>query len=112
MSDQPITKYWSRKLPNPYLMEDPETALEEAETPLPEYVWLGNAKNKQWRELKAEITAERGAQCERCGRRVQLDLHHIKARRIGGPTTKDNVQLLCEPCHVQTPNYGDRTRLH
>lgn len=92
MSDQPITKYWSRKVPNPYLMEDQATTLEEAETPLPDDVWLGNAKNKQWRELKAEIKAERGAQCERCGRRVQLDLHHIKARRIGGPTTKTSFQ--------------------
>lgn len=112
MSDQPITKYRSRKPINPYLGKEGQTRLEQQEAPLPDHVWLGNAaNNEQWRELKAEIKAERGARCERCGSPVNLDLHHIKARRYGGPSTKANAQLLCEPCHVQTPTYGDRSRL-
>ncbi len=112
MSDQPITKYRSRKPINPYLGEEWQTRLEQREAPLSDHVWLGNAaNNEQWRELKAEIKAERGARCERCGSPVNLDLHHIKARRYGGSSTKANAQLLCEPCHVQTPTYGDRRRL-
>jgi group II intron reverse transcriptase/maturase len=111
MSDQPITKYRSRCLPNPYIGEG-STELEQAEGPLPEYVWLGNAKNnEQRRELKEEIKAERGAACERCGSTVNLDLHHRQARRYGGQDVKENVVLLCERCHVQTPTYGDRSRL-
>jgi 5-methylcytosine-specific restriction endonuclease McrA len=42
---------------------------------------------------------------------VNLDLHHLKARRYGGQDAKENAQLLCERCHVQTPTYGDRSRL-
>ena len=112
MSDQPITKYRSPKPQNPYLTGDWDTQLEQPEIPLPGYVWLGNAQNNEvWREIKAEVKAERGARCERCGSTADLDLHHLKARRYGGQDTKDNAELLCEPCHVQTPTYGDRSRL-
>jgi RNA-directed DNA polymerase len=108
MSDQPITKYRSRKPPNPYLTGEGMTQIEPPEAPLPDYVWLGNAENnEQWREIKAQVKAERGAKCERCGSPVNLDLHHRKAKRYGGRDTIDNAELLCEPCHVQTPTYGD-----
>lgn len=112
MSDQPITKYRSRNIPNPYLTEDWATEIEEVETPIPEYVWLGNAENNdRWRIIKAEVKAEKGAECEICGNRVNLDLHHLKAKRYGGKDVKENAQLLCESCHVLTPTYGDRKRL-
>ena len=108
MSAQPRTKYRSRQPSTPYVVGAWATALATPEVPLPAYVWLGNAKhNEEWRELKAAIKAERGAQCERCGSRMDLDLHHLKARRYGGRDIKANAQLLCEPCHVQTPTYGD-----
>lgn len=29
----------------------------------------------------------------------------------GGRDMKANAQLRCEPCHVQTPTYGDHHRL-
>lgn len=112
MSDVPITKYRSRKPPNPYLKEEWVTAVEKPESPLSDYIWFGNASNNEiWREIKAEAKAERGARCEICGRDDSLDLHHIKARRYGGKDTKENAQLLCERCHVQTFSYGDRSRL-
>ena len=107
MSDQPLTKYRSRKPDNPYLLDAWGLVYEEPEMPLPGAVWLGNAENNEhWRELKAEIKAERGAKCEICGSTVDLDLHHRKARRDGGRDVKENAQLLCERCHVQTPTYG------
>ena len=112
MRDQPLTKYRSRKLPNPYLTGDGVTELAQPDMPIPAYVWLGNAENNEvWRELKAEIKAERGAQCERCGNRVGLDLHHVNARRDGTRDIKANAQLLGEPCHVHTSTYGDQRRL-
>jgi hypothetical protein len=61
MSDKPITKYRSRSLPNPYLSGEESTTLTTPEVPLPKKVWLGNAENDEWRELKSEIKAERGA---------------------------------------------------
>jgi group II intron reverse transcriptase/maturase len=112
MSDQPLTKYRSRNPQNPYLVGDWRTQQEQGETPLPEYVWLGNAENNAvWREIKAQVKAERGAKCECCGRTMPLDLHHRKAKRYGGQDTPDNAELLCRPCHVQTPTFGDHSRL-
>jgi 5-methylcytosine-specific restriction endonuclease McrA len=112
MSDQSITKYKSRNRPNPYLVADHMTSVQIPEMAMPEYVWLGNAENNEiWREIKAEVEAERREQCENCGRRVSLDLHHLKARRYGGQDTKENAQLLCEDCHARTPTYGDHSRL-
>jgi group II intron reverse transcriptase/maturase len=112
MSDQSRTKYRSRKPQNPYLSKDWETQIEPGDSPFPEHVWLGNAENNEvWREIKAQVKAERGARCERCGTTVHLDLHHRQARRYGGHDTIDNAELLCRPCHVQTPTYGDHRRL-
>jgi group II intron reverse transcriptase/maturase len=112
MSDHPLTKYRSRKPQNPYLEGDWVTQTEQREAPLPDYVWLGNAENNErWREIKAQVKAERGATCERCGCRMHLDLHHRKAKRYGGQDTSDNAELLCRPCHVHTPTFGDHSRL-
>lgn len=107
MFNQPLTKYKSRKPSNPYLNRDAITeAVTIPEEPIPGYVWLGNADNEAWRVIKAEVKAERGAYCELCGSRVNLDLHHMKAKKSGGRDTKENAQLLCESCHIKTPTYG------
>jgi group II intron reverse transcriptase/maturase len=112
MSDQPLTKYRSRKPQNPYLAGDEGTQMAQDAGPLPELVWLGNAENNEvWREMKAQVKAERGAKCERCGCTMALDLHHRQARRYSGKDTIENAELLCRPCHVQTPTFGDHSRL-
>jgi Ni/Co efflux regulator RcnB/uncharacterized protein YlaI len=112
MSDQPITKYRSRNLPNPYIEGEWVTTLTVAEAPQPQFVWLGNAQNNEdWRELKEEIKAERGAKCDLCGSKENLDLHHLQARRYGGKAVKENLQLLCRSCHAKTPSFGDHSRL-
>ena len=39
--------------------------------------------------------------CEVCGK-VAQDLHHIKARGMGGSKLRDNIEnimALCRPCH-------------
>ena len=112
MSDQPITKYRSRKPLNPYITENWVTNIKEVEVSLPEQVWLGNAENNEvWREIKAEVKSERGEKCELCGSNENLHLHHIKARQHGGQDVKENAQLLCRICHVQTPTYGKHKAL-
>lgn len=45
--------------------------------------------------------------CEVCGCRA-VDIHHIKARGMGGSNTKDkieNLQALCRQCHL---DFGDK----
>ncbi len=45
--------------------------------------------------------------CEVCGKQA-TDIHHIKARGMGGSKQADNInnlQALCRECHVK---YGDK----
>jgi 5-methylcytosine-specific restriction endonuclease McrA len=45
--------------------------------------------------------------CEVCGSRA-TDIHHIKARGMGGSKEKDNIHnlmALCRKCHI---DYGDK----
>jgi len=45
--------------------------------------------------------------CEVCGSKA-VDIHHIKARGMGGSNTKDvieNLQALCRKCHL---DFGDK----
>jgi RNA-directed DNA polymerase len=78
------------------------------EAPLPQQVWIGNALNSHWRELKESIKAERGAKCEICGDVNNLDLHHMIARKNKGKDVKSNLQLICRTCHAKTPSFGRR----
>lgn len=51
-----------------------------------------------WREAK------RTGVCERCTAHVgarKLSRHHIKPRRLGGTSDRDNMIVVCKPCHVE-----------
>lgn len=112
MSDLPLTKYRSRTPQTPSLTGDEGTQRAQEAGPLPEYGWRGNAEHHEvWRAIKAQVKAERGAQGERCGRTMSLDRHHRQARRYHGKDTMENAERRCRPCHVQTPTFGDHSRL-
>jgi 5-methylcytosine-specific restriction endonuclease McrA len=108
MSDLPLKKYRSRSPENPYLKEDWTTTALQPEKPISQGIWMGNAENVTWRELKEKIKAERGAKCECCGSLRKLDLHHITSRKNKGKDVEDNLQLLCRACHAKTPSFGRR----
>ncbi|MGB5635176.1 MAG: HNH endonuclease signature motif containing protein [Waterburya sp.] len=93
---------------NPYSEGFGTTAASPPEKALSNQIWMGNAENVTWRELKEKIKAIRGAKCECCGGLGKLDLHHIIPRKNKGKDTEDNLQLLCRPCHAQTPSFGRR----
>jgi 5-methylcytosine-specific restriction endonuclease McrA len=45
--------------------------------------------------------------CEVCGKKA-VDIHHIKARGMGGSKTADNIENLmavCRSCHIE---HGDK----
>jgi group II intron reverse transcriptase/maturase len=94
MSDLPLTKYCSRSPENPYLEGDGTTTASQPEKPISQTIWMGNAENVTWRELKEKIKAERGAKCEWCGSLGKLDLHHIISQKNKGKNVEDNLQLL------------------
>lgn len=108
MSDLPLKKYRSRSPENPYLQGDWTTTASQPEKSLSQRVWMGNAENVTWRELKENIKAERGAKCEECGTLGKLDLHHINSRKHKGKDTENNLKLLCRTCHAKTPSFGRR----
>lgn len=59
--------------------------------------------------LRAFVLERDGFRCRRCGAtaddRVRLVIDHILPVAMGGPTTPENCQTLCEPC-----NQGKRDR--
>lgn len=61
----------------------------------------GLAKGK----LRMKVLARDDYRCVICGRRprdyidLQLDVHHLIPRRMGGPTAEENLVTLCSTCH-------------
>ena len=51
------------------------------------------------RAVYAAVTA-RDQHCQCCDRPSGLQRHHIVYRSLGGPTTTENVVLVCEACHA------------
>jgi 5-methylcytosine-specific restriction enzyme A len=64
--------------------------------------------SSEWRALIARIIAERGRQCQRCGRErdengapIRIFGDHVVELRDGGALLDAaNVQLLCGHCHA------------
>lgn len=55
-----------------------------------------------WETRKAGVLREAGYKCEKCGKSgVPLTVHHIIPLTKGGSNAFDNLQALCEQCHVK-----------
>jgi 5-methylcytosine-specific restriction endonuclease McrA len=53
-------------------------------------------------KLRNELWEAQHGLCSKCGTRGDfrgLSLHHITFKSRGGKSTKDNVVLICYPCH-------------
>ncbi len=63
-----------------------------------------------WRDFASTIKAQRGWQCEDCGRdctedRRSLIADHVIERRDGGADFDPlNIRLLCGACHMRKTN--------
>jgi len=51
--------------------------------------------------LKHEVFRKGGGQCARCGATDDLEYDHIYPYSRGGPTTLENLQLLCRDCNAK-----------
>ncbi len=49
--------------------------------------------------LKLEILRRDGWQCQHCGRRDQLQVHHMVRRSQSGADCEENLIVLCGECH-------------
>jgi 5-methylcytosine-specific restriction endonuclease McrA len=59
---------------------------------------IGSSK---WKELRLKVIERRGGCCQRCGSESRdLELHHLHYRSLGSEALED-VELLCQSCHVR-----------
>jgi 5-methylcytosine-specific restriction endonuclease McrA len=51
--------------------------------------------------LRLEVWLRDKGKCTQCGAKDKMHYHHIKRFSDGGLHTKDNIKLLCAPCHAE-----------
>jgi HNH endonuclease len=56
------------------------------------------------REVMTEVWNRDGGRCQRCGSQVALEFDHIIPVSMGGSSTANNVQLLCQACNRSKGN--------
>lgn len=58
-----------------------------------------------WNTIRLRIRERDGYCCKRCGIAVKAGVvDHIKPLEHGGSNADSNLQLLCDPCHVDKTN--------
>lgn len=55
----------------------------------------------EWQELR-QGALSRSGECERCGSKDELTVHHRNYERFGGNETLDDLEVLCWECHRNT----------
>jgi len=55
-----------------------------------------------YNKLRLEILRRDGWRCQLCGKRQNLEVHHIQLRSHSGHDTRDNLITLCVDCHATT----------
>ena len=97
--------YYARTPPHPYLSES--AADTPRDVPFPPY-WEGRTtpEKANWAEIRLAALARDGYRCMSCGSQEGLHVHHARPRRKGGANQMDNLQTLCESCHMRTTSWG------
>ncbi len=52
-----------------------------------------------YRVLCVKILERDGWRCQHCGRRDQLQIHHLIHRSQSGADSEENLIVLCASCH-------------
>ena len=65
---------------------------------------LGKARRNRldrdaYRQLAKAILERDGWRCQHCGRRDQLQIHHMVRRSQSGADSEENLIVLCSACH-------------
>jgi len=105
MTDLHRRIYYARIPPHPYLTE--QTATTGTEDPFPHH-WEGQTtpEKADWAEVRLAVLTRDGYCCTQCGSQDNLHVHHTQPRRKGGENQMDNLQTLCESCHMGTTPWG------
>jgi 5-methylcytosine-specific restriction endonuclease McrA len=54
---------------------------------------------ESYRKLCRQVLERDGWQCQNCGRRTNLQVHHIHPRSLLGADAERNLITLCAECH-------------
>lgn len=54
--------------------------------------------SRWWKVRRLKAIRKAGFQCEQCGTRGLLEVHHLSYQRLGAERDKD-LRALCPPCH-------------
>jgi group II intron reverse transcriptase/maturase len=105
MTDLHRRIYYARTRPHPYLSVDPVPPV--LDMPFPAQ-WEGRTTpgKADWAETRLGVLARDDYRCTHCGGRDNLHVHHVRPRRKGGTNQMDNLQTLCETCHMSTTPWG------
>lgn len=52
-----------------------------------------------YKDLRQRILQRDGWRCQGCGRRSNLEVHHLCFRSRSGDDSEQNLVTLCAPCH-------------
>jgi 5-methylcytosine-specific restriction endonuclease McrA len=63
------------------------------------------AERRAWLAFRKIVLARDGHACRACGSKDRLDVHHIRARSVGGLHQTQNCVSLCRSCHVKAQCY-------
>lgn len=55
-------------------------------------------RSSEWRERRKEFIEEVNGECEDCGSKKNIQVHHLNYDNIGDET-EDDVEVLCKDCH-------------
>ncbi len=97
--------YYARTHPHPYLVVDLVPPV--VDTPFPAQ-WEGRTtpEKADWAEIRLAVLARDGYRCTHCGGQDNLHVHHHRPRRKSGASQMDNLQTLCESCHMSITPWG------
>lgn len=62
-----------------------------------------------WQKLRQDVLNRDDCKCRRCGiETINLEIHHIQPRKLGGIDSLDNLISLCHKCHtaIEPRNIG------
>jgi 5-methylcytosine-specific restriction endonuclease McrA len=66
-------------------------------------------KSDEWAQLKIDLFERRGRECEKCGRKNWLQVHHLHYKNVFKEEPGD-LQILCKPCHDKEHTSEKRKR--
>lgn len=61
--------------------------------------YLRYLRSPHWLDLRAQALQQAGNQCQHCGRKTILEVHHKTYKRLRQELLED-LEVLCGPCHA------------